>query len=386
MEFTIPEELKLLQQTVRRFIAEELTPLERQGAPYEKQLELRKRARDLGLFMMHAPAEYGGGDVNTLGLALVYEEIGKTILPADFILGMDQPVNLMTFGTPEQIERYLRPAIRGERYWGFALSEPQSGSDAQGIETTAVRDGDEWVLNGRKLWISRMMVADFVVLFAVTDKQKRARGGISAFIFDKETPGFQVLRLLDTMNEDGIRGPTEILLENVRLPHTALLGREGDGFKLMQGRLGVQRTAMAARCIGMSEWALDQTIAYAKQRVTFGAPVADRQGIQWYFADAAVNIHATRLMTYHCAWKWDRGDDVRAEASVVKLFATEMCSKILDMAIQVHGGIGYTKELGLEKMYRYQRRMRIVEGPSEIHKNVIARSLLRAGKYNMPFS
>ncbi|MBI3964088.1 MAG: acyl-CoA dehydrogenase family protein [Chloroflexi bacterium] len=390
MDFTIPEELRLLQQTVRRFIQDELVPLEQThqgGLSVEEEARFRRQTRDMGLFMMHVPEEYGGGGVGTLGMALVYEQTSKTILSAEYLLGIDQPnpAALLGRGSPEIAEKYLRPAVRGERYWGFAISEANAGSDPASMETTAVRDGDEWVLNGTKLWVSRMSVADFVIVFAVTDKTKRARGGITAFVFDTNTPGFKVVRRIPTMSEteNDRRGPTELVLENVRIPAYSVLGEVGEGFKLAQGRLGAQRTAIAARCVGMSERALDMAIEYAKQRVTFGDAVANRQGIQWYFADAAVNIHAARLMNYHCAWEWDNGLDVRQEASIVKLFASEMVSKIIDMAIQVHGGIGYTKELPLEWMYRYSRMFRIVEGASEIHKNVIARGLLQGKRASL---
>jgi acyl-CoA dehydrogenase len=383
VDFTIPEELRLVQHTVRRFVQEEMAPLENvyeEGMPYEEELRWRKRAREMGLFMMHVPVEHGGGGVNTLGMALVYEEVEKTTLGADFILGIDQPdpVSIMGVGSDALKERYMYPAIRGERYWGFALSEPGAGSDAQGIQTTAVRDGDEWVINGTKLWISRMRVADFAIVFAVTDKEKRARGGISAFIVDKGTPGFEVSRAVRTMDEavNNWRGPTELSFRDCRIPAGNLLGAEGEAFKIAQGRLGAQRTAIAARCVGLAERALDMAMAYAKARQTFGAPVATRQGIQWMFADAAVQIHAARLMTYHCAWKWDQKQDVRLETSMVKVFATEMACRIIDMAMQVHGGMGYSKELPLERMYRHARLYPIGEGPTEIHKDLIARLLL----------
>ena len=383
MDFTIPEELRLVQQTVRRLVQEEMVPLENvytEGMPYEEELRWRKRAREMGLFMMHVPEEYGGGGVDTLGMALVFEEVAKTTLGADFILGIDQPnpAALMGVGSEEIKQRYLLPAIRGERYWGFALTEPGAGSDAQAIQTAAVRDGDQWVISGTKLWISRMRVADFAILFAVTDKEKRARGGISAFVIDTDTPGFEVSKVIPTMGESAsnMRGPTELTFHDCRVPAGALLGKEGEAFRLAQGRLGAQRTAMAARCVGMSERALNMAIDYAKERVTWGAPVATRQGIQWLFADAMVDIHAARVMNYHCAWKWDRGLDVRMETSIVKLFASEMATRIIDMAMQVHGGMGYSRELPLERMYRYARMYRIVEGTSEIHKNVIGRMLV----------
>lgn len=379
MDFTIPDDLRMLQQTVRRFVQEELVPLERELkeelAP-EEQMRLRKIAMDAGLFMMHVPTEYGGGGVDTLGMALVLEETAKTIVEGEYILGIDQPINLMFNSTPEQKERYLYPVVRGERYGGFALSEPNAGSDASGIQTTATRQGDNYVINGSKLWVSRMMIADFCILFATVDKTKRARG-VTAFYVDKNTPGFTVVRPIETMGENHSRGPTELVFDNCVIPASNRLGDEGQGFRLAQARLGAQRVSIAARCVGVSQRALDLAVSFSKQRYTFGEPLSARQGIQWMFADAATQIHAARLMTWNCAWKWDRGEDVRKEASMIKLYASEMSSKILDMAIQVHGGLGYSRELPLERMYRMNRMMRIVEGASEIHKNVIARELLR---------
>lgn len=378
MDFAIPEEMKMLQQTVRRFVQEELVPLERglgEELSREEQQRLRKLAMDTGLFMMHVPSEYGGGDVNTLGMALVLEETAKTIVESEYILGIDQPINLMFNSTPEQKEKYLYPVVRGERYGGFALSEPNAGSDASGIQTTATRDGDNYIINGSKMWVSRMMIADFCILFATVDKTKRARG-VTAFYVDKGTPGFQVVRPIETMGENHSRGPTELVFDNCVIPASNRLGDEGQGFRLAQARLGAQRTSIAARCVGISQRALDMSLAFSKQRVTFGEPLSSRQGLQWMFADAATQIHAARLMTWHCAWKWDQGEDVRKEASMVKLYASEMSSRILDMAIQVHGGLGYSKEMPLERMYRMNRMMRIVEGASEIHRNVIARELL----------
>ena len=379
MDFTIPDDLRMLQQTVRRFVQEELVPRERElqeELPSDEQQKLKQMAKDMGLFMMHVPTEYGGGGVETLGMALVLEETAKTIVESEYLLGIDQPINLMFHSTPEQMERYLYPVVRGERYGGFALSEPNAGSDASGIQTTAVRDGDTYVINGAKLWVSRMLIADFCILFATVDKTKRARG-VTAFYVDKDTPGFEVVRAVETMGENHSRGPTELVFQNCVIPASNRLGEEGQGFRLAQARLGAQRVSIAARCVGVSQRALDMALNFSKQRITFGEPLSNRQGIQWMFADAAMQIHAARLMTWHCAWKWDRGEDVRKEASMVKLYASEMSSRILDMAIQVHGGLGYSRELPLERMYRQNRMMRIVEGASEIHKNVIARELLR---------
>jgi alkylation response protein AidB-like acyl-CoA dehydrogenase len=383
MDFTIPSELLAVQETVRRFVQRELVPREGSypdGMPYEEELAWRAWARAQGLFMMHVPETHGGSGVNTLGMALVYQETAKTTLNADFFLGIDQPnpVALMSHGSEEVQRRYMMPAIRGERYWGFAMSEPGAGSDAQAIATTAVRDGDGWVLNGTKLWISRMAIADFAVVLALTDKAKRGRGGISIFVVDRDNPGLRVSRVIRTMGEEvnDRRGPTELEFVDCRLPGWALIGEVGEGFRLAQARLGAQRIAIAAQCIGAADRALEMAIAYTRERHTWGEPVASRQGIQWMFADAAMQIYAARLMTYHCATRWDAGEDVRLEASMAKLNASEMVSRVVDMAIQLHGGMGYAKDLPLERIYRKVRLQRIVEGASEIHRNVIGRLLV----------
>ncbi|HEX2173198.1 MAG TPA: acyl-CoA dehydrogenase family protein [Dehalococcoidia bacterium] len=377
MDFTISEEHRLLAQPVRRFVQEELIPLERSGheLPADLQQSLRRRTWDLGLFMMHVPQEYGGGGVDTVGMCLVLEETAQTAVEADYIFGIDQPVNLLFYGNDAQKAKYLDPVVRGEKYFGFALSEPNAGSDAQAIQTTAVRDGDNWILNGSKLWISRMWVADFAVVFAVTDKLKRARGGITAFIVEKGTPGFEVLRLVPVMEEPSSRGPTELSLKDVVVPAENVLGEEGFGFRIAQARLGAQRAYIAARCIGAARRALDLAVSYSKQRITFGEPLASRQGIQWMLADAALEIHAAHLMTLECAWRWDQGLPMRAETSFAKLFASEMVCRVIDMSMQIHGGLGYSKELPLERLYRRMRLYRIGEGASEIHRNVIAKQL-----------
>lgn len=390
MDFSIPEELRAVQETVRRFVQRELVPLEPaypDGMPYDEELAWRRRAREHGLFMMHVPEAYGGSGISTLGMALVYQETAKTTLNADFFLGIDQPnpVALMSFGSDEVRQRYLLPAIRGERYWGFAMSEPGAGSDAQAITTSAVRDGAGWVLNGTKLWSSRMAIADFAVVMAVTDKEKRGRGGISLFIVDRDNPGMKVSRVIRTMGEEANdrRGPTELQFTECRIPGWALIGEVGEGFRLAQKRLGAQRITIAAQCIGAAERALDMAISYAGERRTWGEPVASRQGIQWMFAEAAMQIYGARLMTYHCATRWDAGEDVRMEASIAKLTASEMVSRVVDMAMQVHGGMGYARELPLERIYRKVRLQRIVEGASEIHRNIIGRMLVEGRRPNL---
>jgi acyl-CoA dehydrogenase len=303
----------------------------------------------------------------------VNEELGRTITP--YTLPPDSPNLRMLMATvnERQREAYLAPYVRGETVSAIGISEPGAGADPAGMITRAERDGDDWVLNGRKIWISRADHADFTIVMAITNKEKRARGGISAFLVDKGTKGFNVLRRIPMI---GGAATYEIALEDCRVEGWKLLGTEGNGFGPMQLRLGTRRLEMAAWSIGMAQRALDMICAFAPTRVTFGQPLSDRQAIQWWVADAATKIHATRLMTYDCAWKLDTGRDVRLEISMIKAFATEMAYEIVDHAMQAHGAMGMTKELPLQLMSTKLRTMRIYDGPTEVHKWVVARNLL----------
>jgi acyl-CoA dehydrogenase len=280
---------------------------------------------------------------------------------------------MMAYAKPEQLDRYVRPALRGEEVWCQLFSEPAGGSDLAALRTRAERDGDDWVINGRKIWISRAADADFTILMALTDREKRSRGGISAFLVDKGTPGFNVLRRIPMV---GGAVTYEIALEDCRVEGWKLLGTEGNGFAPMQLRLGTRRIQMAAWSVGMAQRALDMIIEYAPQRITFGVPLSERQAIQWWVADAATRIHAARLMVYDCAWKLDQGRDVRLEISMIKSFCTEMAYEVVDHAMQTFGAMGMTKELPLQLMSGKLRTMRIYDGPTEVHKWVVARNLL----------
>jgi acyl-CoA dehydrogenase len=239
--------------------------------------------------------------------------------------------------------------------------------------TTAVRNGSDYLINGRKIWISRAAEADFTILMAVTDKARGVKGGVSAFLVDRDTPGFNVLRRIPMI---GGQFTYEIALEDCRIPAANLLGREGEGFAPMQLRLSTRRLQMAAWCIGMASRALEMMIEYAPQRSTFGQSLANRQAIQWWIADGAAKVRAARLMTYETAWKLDQGRDVRTDVSMVKVYATEMAWEILDNAMQTFGAMGMTKDLPLQLMAGQVRTMRIYDGPSEVHRWVVARDLL----------
>ena len=384
MDFEIAEEHRMLKDLVGHFVADELMPLEPAvlaredagqglGIGEAERMRIDAVSKKLGLWGLDAPEDIGGTDLPAVAMVGVNEELGKTVTP--YTLPPDSPNLRMLMATVNERQKaaYLDPYVRGETVSAIAISEPGAGGDPAGMLTHAEQDGDDWVINGRKIWISRAAEADFTILMAVTDKEKRARGGISAFLVDKETPGFNVLRRIPMI---GGAATYEIALEDCRVEGWKLLGTEGQGFAPMQLRLGTRRIEMASWSIGMAQRALDMIVEYAPQRVTFGQPLSDRQAIQWWIADAATRIHAARLMTYDCAWKLDQGRDVRVEISMIKAYATEMAYEVVDHAMQVFGAMGMTKELPLQQMSAKLRIMRIYEGPTAVHKWVVARNLL----------
>jgi acyl-CoA dehydrogenase len=384
VDFELAEEHRMLKDLVSRFVRDELTPLE--PAVLQREAEgkglgvgpaehkrLDDVSKELGLWGLDAPEDIGGMDLPAVAMVGVNEEMGRTITP--YTLPPDSPNlrMLMATVTERQREAYLAPYVRGETISAIGISEPGAGADPAGMITRGERDGEHWILNGRKIWISRAAEADFTIVMAVTDKEKRARGGISAFLVDKGSPGFNVLRRIPMI---GGAATYEVALEDCRVEGWKLLGQEGAGFAPMQLRLGTRRIEMASWSIGMAQRALDMIVEYAPQRKTFGLPLSERQAIQWWVADAATRIHAARLMTYHCAWKLDRGLDVRQEISMIKAYATEMAWEVVDRAMQTFGAMGMTKELPLQLMASRLRTMRIYDGPTEVHKWVVARNLL----------
>lgn len=384
MNFELLEEHRMLADLVQRFVREEIMPLEQgvleRAASGEGSAILdgdRKRldgiSRDLGLWGLDAPEDVGGMDLPHVALVAVNEALGSSI--ARYDLPPDSPNlrMLMVAATPEQKKIYLEPYVRAETMSAIAISEPGAGADPAGMQTRAVRDGDDWVINGRKIWISNAAKADFTILMALTDPEKRARGGMSAFLIDKDTPGYNVLRRIPML---GGGFTYEVACEDLRVPGWKLLGTEGQGFGPMQVRLSTRRMEVAAWCIGAAERALGMMCEWASERSTFGRKLSDRQAIQWWAVDGSAMIRATRLMAYECAWKLDNGYDVRNEISTLKFFATEMAQKVIDNAMQCFGAMGMTKELPLYLLAEKVRVMRILDGPSEVHRMVVARSLL----------
>ncbi len=383
MNFELDEEFQMLQALVAKFVDQQLIPLEpavlkREAdggscALIKTELEqLNKLCKELGLWGLDSPEEFGGANLPALALIGVNEEVGRTAVPFHFPPDSPNLHMLKATVNEDQRIRYLEPYARGETVSAIGISEPGAGADPAGMTTKAIQEGNEWVLNGRKIWVSKMDEADFTIVMAKTEPEL-GRGGISAFLVDRDTPGFIVERKIPMIG--GLR-TYEIAIDNCRIPVGNLLGELGKGFAPMQLRLSVRRLQMASWCIGMSRRAVDMMTAYAKQRVTFGQALADRQTVQWWIADAETKIHACRLMCQHAAWQHDNKQDVRSEISMCKVFGTEMAWDIIDHAMQCFGAMGMTKELPLQLMANKVRAMRIYDGPSEVHRWVIARRKL----------
>ena len=384
MDFTIPENYRMMAETVRRFVERELEPISKQVEEEDRiPEEVVQKMRELGLFGLSIPEEYGGLGLGTLGECIVYEELSKTNACFRTRIGTNNGIGsqgILIDGTEEQKRKYLPKIASGEWTACFALTEPEAGSDAANIKTRAELKGDHWVLNGRKCFITNGNIADVATVFAVTDPQKRAKGGITAFIVEKTFPGFYVGTIEKKM---GLRGShtAELIFEDCIVPRENVIGGDqmiGYGFKTAMKVLDKGRLTMGACAVGAAQKLLELSVKYAKQRIQFGRPIAEFQAIQFMLAEMATNIYAARQMVYHAAWLRDqRGTSVIKEASMVKLFCTEMVNRVADMALQIHGGMGYMKDYPIERFYRDVRLMRIYEGTSEIQKIVIARELLK---------
>ncbi len=387
MNFELPEDVRQVQETVRRFVREELLPLERlvirreaeRGLadtpilPADVSDALDAKARALGLWGIDVAPEYGGQDLGALVKCVVTSELKYSIVP--FVLRPDSPnlYFLKECARGPQVERYLRPYAMGEKKSCLALTEAGAGSDAAAITTRAVRKRDGWVLSGSKTFISNAKTADFIITIAVAESESGERLGISAFLVDRDAPGLSIPTSYPMIGE---YHPYEVHYDNVEVGDDQVLGEIGKAFAPLQRRLGIRRAEVGARCVGLAQRCLDMMIEQARLRHTFGKPLAERQSVQWWIADTWQDIEAVRLLTHRLATRIDRGDDVRREASMVKVMGTEMIARVVDRAIQLFGGMGLSKELPLEYMYRMVRVYRIVEGPSEIHRSIIARELL----------
>lgn len=381
IDFVPTEEQQMLIETIRRFVHDEIVPLEAEldpdagELPSADRVRLEEKTRDMGLFGMDIPAEFGGPGLDVMTRTLLAMEMTKhragLYSPCYGVFGGAGLAQLYE-ATDDQKERYLYPSLRGERHGFFGLSEPSGGSDpARAIQTRAVRDGEEWVINGSKLWISGADRADFGLVFTRTGE---GREGITAFLVDTDTPGFKVRRVVHTLRSTHYA--TELTFEDMRIPDRNRLGEVGKGFAIANDRLSAQRIPYAAQCLGVAEVAHAMAVEYSRHRSTFGQPLAARQGIQWMFVDNEIDLRGAKLLVLEAAAKADRGQPFRTEAAVAKIVATEAAGRVVDRSMQVHGGLGVSKDLPLERWYRELRIRRIGEGPTEVQKMIISRDLL----------
>ena len=375
MDFELPAEVRELVEIAREFREERLAPLEaeflREGnVEWPLRPKPQDEARERGLWAIDVPTEHGGLGLGQLAVCAVHEELNRH--PMMFEVG-GAPEPVLYNCAPHQWERYFAAVVDGDRRSCYAFTEPGTGSDLGNVETVAVRDGEDWVINGRKLFIGLAERVEFVILFASTDRSMGARG-VSAFLIDSGTPGYEVVRTIPTMGDAW--EPCELSFKDCRVSNDQLLGRPGEAFVLADEQLSHGRLKIASYQLGIAQRCLDEAVAWAGERTTWGVPIASRQGLQFSLADCAVELDVARLLVYKTAWRADRGEDVRIDAFKSKLYATEMAQRVTDRCLQVFGGRGYAKDSPLQSYFRQVRLWRIGHGTAEIHRWMIARDLL----------
>jgi acyl-CoA dehydrogenase len=383
MHFGLSDEQQMIVDTTRAFVESELYPheaeVERSGVLRMDLIkELQAKAIEAGLYAANMPEEVGGAGLDTLTWLLYEKELGRANYALHWTC-VARPSNILLAGTEEQKERYLYPCIRGEKWDCLAMTEPGAGSDLRGMKATARPDGDDWVLNGTKHFISHADLADFAIVFMASGEEQTPRGPkklITAFFVDKGTPGFTVREGYRNVSH---RGYTNAVLEfdDCRLPKSAVLGEVHKGFEVANTWLGATRLQVASTCLGRAERALGHAISYAAERRQFGQQIGKFQGVSFKLADMAMELKAAELLTREAAWKFDQATVTEADMSMAKLKATEVLAMIADEAIQIHGGMGLMDELPLERIWRDARVERIWEGTSEIQRHIISRELLR---------
>jgi alkylation response protein AidB-like acyl-CoA dehydrogenase len=378
MNFELSEEQKMIRDLARDFAQKEIAPIAAKiDETGEFPRETVKKMGELGLMGIEVPPEYGGGGLDCMSYVLAMEQVSMVCASHGTIMSVNNSLvcyGLNKFGTEEQKKKFLTPLASGKKLGAFSLTEPQSGSDAGNMKTRAVLAGDHYVINGHKSWVTSGPVADYIVLFAATQPELKHRG-TACFLVDTKLPGFALGKIEPKL---GIRASAtcEITYENYQLPASHRIGQEGEGFKIAMSVLDAGRIGIAAQALGIAQAAYEASVAYAKEREAFGQKIAEFQAIQWMIADMAVRIEAARLLIYNAATKKDRHERFSKEASMAKLFASETAMWVTEKAIQVHGGIGYSKELPIERYFRDAKITEIYEGTSEIQRLVIARSAL----------
>lgn len=379
MDFLLNEEEKMMQDMVRNFSQKEVAPIAAKlDETGEFPVDLVKKMGELGLMGVDVPEEYGGAGMNYLCYAIAIEEIARYCGNTSVIMSVNNSLvcsPLQKFATEEQKKRFLVPLASGKKLGCFGLTEPNAGSDAGGIQTTAVKDGNHYILNGSKIFITNATNADAALIFASTNKALKHKG-ITCFIVEKGTPGFEVGKVEHKLGINA-SGTAELVLQDVRIPEEQRLGSEGEGFKIAMYTLDCGRIGIAAQALGIARGALEESIKFAKERVQFGKPIAEFQAIQWMIADMATEIDAARLLVRRAAFLKDSGHKFSKESSMAKLYAAETAMRATTKAIQIHGGYGYSKEYPVERYFRDAKITEIYEGTSEIQRLVISSNILK---------
>jgi acyl-CoA dehydrogenase len=382
MDFGLDDEQRAIVDTVRTFVTRELYPYEEEverlgDVPKELVDQIRERSMKAGLYAANMPEELGGGGLDAVAMTLVERELGKASYALQWLVA--RPSNILQACEGAQREEYLLPAVRGERHDCLAMTEPGAGSDVRSMTTRAVRDGDDYVIDGTKHFISHADKSDFVILFATTGTEEvrgRRVNLITGFLVDLDTPGVTVLPGPDSVSHRGYHH-SELVFEGCRVPASHRLGEEGRGFDLMGEWLGASRLTVAASSVGRARRVLELTTRWAADRTQFGQAIGKFQGVGFQLADMATELEAAELLTLRAAWKLDQGTMTDQDAAMAKVFASEALGRITDRALQIHGGMGLMTELPIERFWRDARVERIWDGTSEIQRHIISRSLLR---------
>jgi butyryl-CoA dehydrogenase len=379
MDFTFNEEQRMFQKMFRDFVTNEVAPLAEEIDHEEKPpLELLPKAAMQGFLGALLPEEFAGVALDAISYCLLLEELARACMSTAMTISVHNGLvgkTILENGTDEQRSKYLEPMASGEKIGSFCLTEPAAGSDITALETRASRDGEDYVLNGCKVWASNGEIADIFLVFAVTDPEAGPTG-ISAFIVEKGMPGFKVGYREKTL---GLRGLTcnTLYFDDCRVPADHLLGQEGEGLSIATKALDFSRLSLSAICLGGAQAALEAGVQFAVEREQFGGPIALKQAIQNFIADSTAEIEALRYLVYHTAWLADQGEPYSRDASIAKLIGSEAAMRIVNKMLQVHGGFGYMKEYAIERMYRDFRALRIMEGTSEMQRFVIAKDVLK---------
>ncbi|MFQ5949717.1 MAG: acyl-CoA dehydrogenase family protein [Nitrospiria bacterium] len=386
MDLKFTEEQTMLREMVRKFVDNEVKPVaQRIDKEHNVDIikEIFKKGAELGLTGIPFPEDYGGAGLGETGYCILLEELSRGCASTSVTFGAHiglAGVSILLGGTEVQKEKYLAPLARGEKLGAYALTEPGAGSDAANIQLSAKSEGDDYILNGTKLWITNGDIADIVIVYGVTDPALKARGGITAFIVETAAAGFSANRIHDKM---GLRGSAtaELVFQDLRLPKDNVLGGVGEGFILAMETLDESRLSLAAACIGSAKELIRMSVDFAKKRIAFDQPIAQFQAIQFMFAEMAAEVYQMESIVYRTAWMYDQGEKIPREGAICKMFCTEALDRIVDKAVQIHGGNGFMGEHPVERFYRDSRINRIFEGTNEIQRMVIAEDVLKKGEY-----